>query len=133
MKTEKQHLKVVSELRKSLTEEYANKHKSLSEEVSSLKEDLKQAKDLSKILDKFSSLTIDGKGFASVSGSWNTEIRLPDSVLQYVDDILGGNVIKQEGNKCIVIDENGIVKTGLTKQDKDKGFNYKLVREPIGF
>ena len=118
MKTEKQHLKVVNELRKSL-----------SEEVLSLREELKQAKDLSKILDKFSSLTIDGKGYASVNGSWSTEVKLPDTVLQYEEDILGGRVIKQEGIKCLIVDKEGNVKTGLTKQDKDKGFNYKLVRE----
>jgi hypothetical protein len=49
--------------------------------------------------------------------------------LQYVDDILGGKVIKQDGTKCLVISKDGEVKTGLTKQKPDKNYNYKLVRE----
>jgi hypothetical protein len=64
--------------------------------------------------------------------SWtniHTNFNLPDNVLQYVDDILGGKVIKQEGNKCLVIDKNGNVKTGLTKEKVDKNYTYKLVRE----
>ena len=49
-------------------------------------------------------------------------------MLQYTEDILGGKVIKQEGTKCIVIDKNGDVEIGLTKQKADKGYNYKLQR-----
>lgn len=54
---------------------------------------------------------------------------LPENVLVYVDDMLGGKVIKQEATKCIYIDKNGNIKTGLTKQKSDKGFSYKLIRE----
>lgn len=59
----------------------------------------------------------------------NKEIVLSDNVLQYVDDILGGKVIKQEANKVIVIAKDGTVKTGPTKSNNDKGYSYKLVRE----
>jgi hypothetical protein len=73
----------------------------------------------------FLSRIIGINGFNTVA--WDN-ITLPDTVLQYVDDILGGKVIKQEGTKCLVIDKDGNVKTGLTKQKADKGFSYKLVR-----
>jgi hypothetical protein len=73
----------------------------------------------------FLSSIIGINGFNTVA--WDN-ITLPDTVLQYVDDILGGKVIKQEGTKCLVIDKDGNVKTGLTKQKADKGFSYKLVR-----
>lgn len=104
-------------------------HKIHLEIVSKLKDEVKEAKDLKDILEKLSSMTINGVGFSISGGNWNTEIRLPDTFLQYTDDILGGKVIKQEGNKCLVIDKDGNVKTGLTKQKKDKGFSYKLIRE----
>ncbi len=93
-----------------------------------LEVELKEVKDLSKILEKMSSLTINGQGFASSDGHWGT-MELPEEYLRYVDDILGGKVIKQEGNKCIVIDKDGNVKTGLTKQKVDKKYSYKLIRE----
>ena len=118
MKTNKTHNRIIAELK----EAYAEKHNKLTAE-------LKEAKDLKTILDRFSSLTINGIGLAVSGGNWNTEIVLPDTVLQYTEDILGGKVIKQEGNKCIVVTKDGIVKTGLTKQTPDKGFSYKLVRE----
>jgi exopolysaccharide biosynthesis protein len=118
MKTNKTHNRIIAELK----EEYAQKHKSLTAE-------LKEAKDLKTILNRLSSLTINGNGFDMSGGSWNTEIVLPDTVLQYVEDILGGNVIKQEGIKCLVIGKDGTVKTGLTKEKADKGYTYKLVRD----
>lgn len=64
-----------------------------------------------------------------IGATWSTTLNLPDTVLQYADDILGGKVIKQEGNKCLVIAKDGTVKTGLTKAKADKGYTYKLVRE----
>ncbi len=97
--------------------------------IEDLKIELKTAQSLKDILEKMSSMTINGLSFSASGGSWNTEIRLPDTVLQYADDILGGKVIKQEGTKCLVIDKDGNIKTGLTKQKKDKGFSYKLIRE----
>lgn len=58
----------------------------------------------------------------------SNSIVLPDDVLQYTDDILGGKVIKQEGTKCLVISKDGKVTEGLTKQKADKGYSYKLIR-----
>lgn len=115
MKTNKTHNRIVAELK----EEYAEKHKKLTEE-------LKEAKDLKSILLKMSSMTIDGKGWSVTGGGWETS--LGDNVLIYVDDILGGKVIKQEGTKCLIVDKEGNTKTGLTKQKADKGYSYKLVR-----
>ena len=118
MKTEKTHNRIIAELK----EEYAEKHKSLIAE-------LQEAKDLGTILNRFSSLTINGTGFAASGGSWATELVLPDTVLQYTEDILGGKVIKQEGTRCLVIGKDGTAKTGLTKEKADKGYDYKLIRE----
>jgi hypothetical protein len=90
---------------------------------------LEKAENLKDILDKMTSMTINGIGFANAMGSWNLNMDLPDNVAQYVEDMLGGKVIKQEANKVIKIDQQGNVTTGLTKQAKDKGFSYKLIRE----
>jgi len=98
------------------------------QKILKLEQELKEARDLHKILDKFSSLTIGGTGFSVSGGNWSNELVLPDTVAQYTEDILGGKVIKQEGVKCIVIDKDGVVKTGLTKKQADKGYGYKLVR-----
>lgn len=47
----------------------------------------------------------------------------------HVEDILGGIVLKSKANKCIVIDREGEVMIGLTKEKVDKNYNYKLIRE----
>lgn len=103
--------------------------KGQSEQITLLKKELEEAKNLKVILEKMSGMTINGTGWAISGGNWATPtLELPDNVLQYTEDILGGKVIKQEGTKCLVIDKEGNVKTGLTKQKADKGYNYKLVR-----
>jgi len=117
MKTDKTHNRIIAELK----EAYAEKHAKITAE-------LKEARDLKTILDRFSSLTINGMGFSMSAGSWETKLVLPDTVLQYTEDILGGKVIKQEGTKCLVIGKDGTVNTGLTKEKADKGYGYKLVR-----
>jgi hypothetical protein len=85
---------------------------------------------ISKTFNNFraSPLEMESNAFVSFS-TISSHYSLPDNVLQYIDDILGGKVIKQEGNKCLVIDKKGNVKTGLTKEKVDKGYEYKLVRE----
>jgi len=91
---------------------------------------LVKAEDLKEILKKVSSPDISVGDFLFATGSGhNIHLELGDDVLVYVEDILGGKVIKQEGTKCLVVDNEGNVKTGLTKQKPDKGFTYKLVRE----
>jgi len=111
------------------------------------KREITEAKELKNVLEILANKTgipapkYDGGmltyGIATNS-SWSTitainEIRekfkLPDNVLVYEDDILGGKVIKQEVTKCIVIDKEGNVRHDITKQKADKGYSYKLVRE----
>ena len=95
-----------------------------------LRIELKEAKDLKAILEKLYPLYDFSKSLRyEGGGNLNIEEMLPDNVLVYVDDVLGGKVIKQEGIKCLIIDKDGNVKTGLTKQKADKGYSYKLVRE----
>jgi hypothetical protein len=98
-------------------------------QIDDLKKELAEAKNLQSILDKLSSFTLNGIGYPVSGGDWNIKMDLPDTVLQYTDDILGGQVIKQEGTKCLIVDKNGKVKEGLTKQKADKGYSYKLIRE----
>ena len=57
-----------------------------------IKEELREAKDPRTVLDRFSSLTINGVGFAGSGGNWDTELLLPDTVFQYTEDILGRKV-----------------------------------------
>jgi len=97
------------------------------QKIEQLEKELQEARNLKEILDRLSSIKFNGIDFLACGGSW--DLNLPDYVLQYTDDILGGKVIKQEGTKCIVISKEGTVKEGLTKQKADKGYGYKLVRE----
>lgn len=116
MITNKKHNRIIKELQ----EEYAQKHKKLTEE-------LKEDKDLKLILEKLYPVNEWLTSIGSITtGSY--ELRLPDTVLQYTENILGGEVIKQEGIKCLIVDKDGNVKTGLTKQKADKGYSYKLIR-----
>ncbi len=109
---------------------YKYQVETLKEEVKKLKEELKQARNLNGILEKMTKVSFNDSGLLfSSSFSGFIDDRLSDNVAIYVDDILGGKVIKQEGNKCFVIDKNGSLKEGLTKQKVDKGFSYKLIRE----
>lgn len=95
--------------------------------VAKLEQEIKEARDLKLILEKLYPLySMNGSVVGMNGSSWN--LNLPDTVLQYTEDILGGKVIKQEGTKCLVVDKDGNVKTGLTKQKSDKGYSYKLVR-----
>lgn len=88
--------------------------------------ELEQAKNLQLILEKLYPLhSFIAKNYVDDGYSLN----LPDDVLRYTEDILGGKVIKQEGNKCLIIEKDGSVKTGLTKQKVDNGYNYKLIRK----
>lgn len=100
------------------------------EENNKLQKELNEARCLKAILEKLEGKVsfYSGKGILAYLDG-DAKIELPDDVLRYVDDILGGKVVKQEGNKCIVIDKDGNVKTGLTKKKVDKGYAYKLVRE----
>lgn len=111
-----------------------------------LENELKEAKDLKELLTKIVERTgipafkpeggktggylyVTDYGYGAVTGTFHNETNLPDSVLQYVDDIFGGKVIKQEAHIGIKVSKDGKVTTGLTKKKKDKGYNYTLVRE----
>jgi len=113
MMTNKKHLQIIKEL--------TTKHE----------KELQEARDLTRVIQDLTQLsmqsktTLDGFKFVASGG----ELRLPDNAPVYVDDLLGGKVIKQEGTKCIVIEKDGSVKTGLTKAGADKGFNYKLIQK----
>lgn len=96
-------------------------------EINNLREELRQGSILEKlVINKNNHYTVYGHG---LDMSFSGEISLTDDVAIYVPDILGGKVLKQEGTKCIKIDNQGKVTEGLTKQKPDKGFNYKLIRE----
>lgn len=130
MITNKKHIRIINHLEevyKSNLQSVQDKIAWRDKKIKELEQELKEARDLKDILNKFSNITFNGISISTSGGDWKLE--LPDTVLQYIDDILGGKVIKQEGNKCIVIDKEGNVKTGLTKQKIDKGYSYKLIRQ----
>lgn len=107
----------------------------LERENNRLKEELKESKDLKKILEAVGKITDDYSGVLALSGSGSLstayediENSLSDAIPRYVDDIFGGKVIKQEATKAIVISKDGEIKTGLTKQKAEKGYSYVLVQ-----
>jgi len=110
-----------------------NKDKTISdylEKILKLEQEIREAKDLKTILEKLSSSSLTADFTLGYSSGYSSRsIELPDNVLVHVDDLLGGKVIKQEGNKCLVIEKDGTVKTGLTKEKMDKGYSYKLLRK----
>lgn len=122
--TKKKHNQIIEHKDKTINDYYAK--------IVKLENELEQSMDLKNLLEKFG----DNLGILLASGSYimtasgnDWKLNLPDNVLVYEEDILGGKVIKQEGTKCLMVDKDGNVKTGLTKQKADKGYNYKLVRE----
>lgn len=121
MITNKKHNQIIEHKNKTIND-YLSK-------ILKLEQELKEAKDLKAILEKVSSMSVNGINFSACGGTFYTETNLSENVLVYVDDMLGGKVIKQEGTKCVVLDKNGNMTTGLTKQKPDKGFNYKLIRQ----
>lgn len=97
--------------------------------INYLEKELDRAQDLKTILEKLYPLyTVKGLGL-NFTGSSSAELILPDHIPVYVEDILGGKVIKQEATKVIRITKDGEVKTGLTKQKADKNYFYKLIRD----
>ena len=119
MITNKKHNQIIEHKDKSINDYYAK--------IVKLEKELEEARNLKLILEKLYPLNELFGSIGSV-GAGGYKLNLPDTVLQYTEDILGGKVIKQEGTKCLVVDKDGNVKTGLTKAKADKGYNYKLVR-----
>jgi hypothetical protein len=96
-----------------------------------LKEQLKEAKDLSDILCTITSSKNNLTGNSSInviSFGDITRLSVSDDIPQYVEDIFDKDkkVIKQESNLGITIDKDGNVKTGRTRFACDKNRNYKL-------
>jgi hypothetical protein len=120
----KTHHKIVGE-------ELEKQSKYYKAEIKELEERLKKAENLELILQKLYPLTTFNGciSFTDSGGYMKGELILPDNVLQYVDDLFGGKVIKQEGVRAIKIEKDGTIKTGLTKQKADDGRLYKLVQE----
>lgn len=95
-----------------------------------LEKQLEKAEDMKSIVSSLSNRRINITGGTNiVASSYATghTLSLSDDVLVYVDDILGGKVIRQEAYKCIIIEQDGTIKTGLTKQKPATKYNYKLL------
>lgn len=119
--TKKRHNHIIEHKNKTINDYCAK--------IIKLEKEIEQAKDVKELLGKLvieNSLFVTKDYMATICGS---AMNIPDNVLVYVDDILGGKVIKQEGVKCLVVSKDGIVKTGLTKNKADTGHTYKLIRE----
>jgi hypothetical protein len=131
------NLKRIKELESSL-QEYKDSYNRTLEKLSwkesellQLKDRLKEAKDLSFILNKINDkncITVAGTGLISSSSMGIPTISLSDDIPQYVVDIFDDSkkVIKQESNLGILIDKDGNVTKGRTRFGNDKDRNYKL-------
>lgn len=117
---------------------YRGKNKKLEKENEALEEENKKLKErVEEISDKFvlslkdeMEKLLTGGQVAPVGIAHTISQSLDDfNVAIYVEDILGGEVIKQEGTKVILISKEGEVREGLSKQDPDENYSYKLVRE----
>ncbi len=125
---------VTKKYHKEIISRYEEINQELVKINENLRKELKQAKDLSALLEKLTDKTssivyTNGGGWGTIVADATKAIYEDENIPRYAEDILGGKVIKQEGTKCIVINENGEVKTGLTKQKADKDYTYKLVRK----
>jgi len=128
MITNKRHQKII----KGYQEEIEHKDQTINDylaKILRLEKELDEARNLKAILEKLYPIADWSSKISSFFDLSSSDIRLPDNVLVYDDDLFGGKVIKQEGNKAIKIDKNGCVKTGITKSKCDKGYSYKLIRE----
>lgn len=74
-------------------------------------------------------LTADSIHGLAVACGGGYEITLPDNVPVYVEDVLGGKVIKQEATPVTILDEKGKATYGYTKDKADKGRAYKLIQK----
>jgi hypothetical protein len=119
--TKKTHRQITESLGKSIMEKDAH--------IERLKQDIREARDLKLVLEK---LAASGASTSNcfTFGAYGAEIVFPDTVAQYVPDVLGGNVIKQEATKAIVISGAGNVEIGFTRTAPDEGYSYKLIRKP---
>lgn len=97
-------------------------------EIKDLKQKYEDAKNLKSILELLQTRELKLGDYLTFNSAGFLNVEFPDSVLQYVDDMVGGKVIRQDAVKCIKIDKTGNVQTGLTKK-ADKGYSYKLIRE----
>lgn len=97
--------------------------------IKDLREALWRKEKFEEILGK---LTDKANVFGDASMTWvsggDVMACLDDSVPRYVEDVLGGKVIKQEATPVTILDENGKATYGYTKQKADKGRTYKLVQ-----
>lgn len=91
---------------------------------------LREKSELASLLKKHDESIVSCLKFTDAHFGGGT-LRLPDDYPQYVDDLFGGRVIRQEANKAICIDKAGNVKTGLTKLPPDIGYCYKLEQEKV--
>lgn len=99
------------------------------EYIEQLKAEMRDARDLKLVLERLAASSASVSNCFTI-GTYGTEIRFPDTVAQYVPDVLGGHVIKQEATKAIVISGAGEVEIGFTRTAPDDGYSYKLIRKP---
>lgn len=97
------------------------------------KDNQKNSDSLIKILESLTAkdrdyLTVNNTSGIACAVSGGYELALPDHVPVYVEDTLGGKVIKQEATAVTILDEKGKATYGYTKEKADKGRLYKLIQ-----
>ena len=124
MITTKNHNRIIEHKDKTINRIIEHKDKTINDylqKILKLEQELKEARDLHKILDKFSSLTIGGTGFAVSGGNWSNELVLPDTM-----DI--NKLMEIEGFKSIARSRNSrtyTVKLHGKRRETPKGHGYE--------
>lgn len=100
------------------------------EHIKNLTETLNRKEKFEEILEKLTDKSIAGWGKLDtcVSGT-NVMSCLDDSIPQYVEDVHGGRVIKQEATPVTILDKKGKATYGMTKQPPHKGRAYQLIQK----
>ena len=133
LKTKVKTLEILNNTNTEKLKKYCHTIACKDSEIERLEKELKEAKDLSSILNRIGEIgcttfnKLASLNFTNSCGTFN-ELVLPDNIPQYVEDIFDNEkkVIKQESNLGIIIDKEGEITTGRTKLPCDKNKNYKL-------
>jgi len=104
--TKKTHRQITESLSKSIMEKDAY--------IARLKQDILEARDLKLVLEKLAASGASASNCFTL-GTYGTEIRLPDTVAQYVPDVLGETIMSVRPRLSELLKLGKIADTGRTR------------------
>lgn len=112
----------------------ANEVAEYKKRILALEDALKEAKDFkdlfNKVAIKFNDcIMVNDVNNCFVSIENGFELKLPENVPVYVEDMLGGKVIRQESIPVTKLDKKGKATYGYTKAEPTKGREYLLIQD----